>query len=702
MTERAGGFLWAARRRLAAGAILAALAGPAQALDHALLIGASHYDNAALNLQGPPNDVALLWRVLVSRGVDPAAIRVLAHGPSLAERGIAPVGRARRAAILREFERLSQIVLPGETVFIHLSGHGSQQPDAPGGDEADGLDEIFLPEDVGMWERRGPRDASVENALVDDEIGQALTQLRRRGAFVWFVMDSCHAGSGTRANDRWGIATRHVAPRRLGIVAAPASPRSAPADIEQRFEDFSEKAGDGGLVAFFAAKAEEEALEAPISVGTAETSPVHGLMTFALAEALGSMPEATFRDLALRILARYDGFTSLRTPTPVFEGPLDRPVLAAQSPERAQAFTGRRRAGRRAVTILAGALHGVTPETRFVLSDVAGDPLDADIAIKRIDLDQTVLNVKARGGQDVPLQMLARFESPPIRPHLRLRLAVEAGTDPVYQAQLRAALKRLAPGQLGGSDRLPDVWLRLAGERVYLLPALETLLPSDAQPHFQPMAIALSQPPTEVEAQLAAALDALRQGHRVRSFVAALGKPTQEAALQLKPHILRRARDDSTNRCPPKPAAGKIPAQAEPVAPQSVALLSDCDLILLQLTNLSDVPLDVTGYYLGAQGKATLLRSFKSGLRLAAGETLSLPPLSVSTHRYRSGLRPQPLPLGRDMLAFIAVERGRGADLSFVLGLGRLVEPGAEALPEELIDAASDSLSSAVFRWQTR
>ena len=64
------------------------------------------------------------------------------------------------------------------------------------GDETDGLDEIFLPVDIDKWINR---DAGVPNALVDDEIGDALDAIRDKGAFVWAVFDCCHSGTATRA-----------------------------------------------------------------------------------------------------------------------------------------------------------------------------------------------------------------------------------------------------------------------------------------------------------------------------------------------------------------------------------------------------------------------------------------------------------------------------------------------------------------------
>ncbi|MEL6236525.1 MAG: caspase family protein [Pseudomonadota bacterium] len=708
-----------AATRLAMLALLCGLAGGAAARDHALLIGAADYDDPELRLAGPTNDVVLLWRVLVGRGVAPDAIRVLAHGPALAEAGIAPVGRARRAPILAEFARLAERVAPGDSVFIHLSGHGSQQPDGPDGDEPDGRDEIFLPEDVGRWHPDAPAGARVENAIIDDEIGAALSLIRARGAFVWFVMDSCHAGTSTRAADRLGIVARHVPPQNLGIDWASAK-TDATADPAGRnpgtpdavFEPMTQTtllAEDGlaGLVAFYAASADEQALEAPMApaTGGAEEPPqVHGLLTYAMAEAMSALPDATHRDIALRIMGRYDSFRGI-TPTPVFEGPLDRPAPGAgPGPGQERMYPARRKPGRPAVTVLAGAFHGVTPDSRFVLTDAKGAPLPARIEIAAIGPDQTRLSVTAEPGGRVPLQMFARFEGPPRPATLQMGLLREPGTDPSRETLLRGVLARLdLPVQ--PDSAMPDLRLRLAGARLYLVPGFETNLPSEALPHFQPLSVPLDQPAAQIEADLAEAIDRFARAHSIADLAARLGTPARPDGLRLRAHVLAQTRDPETDRCPPKPAEGVVPPAARPVDAVAQPVLGDCDRILLELSNPGTHPIDVSGFYLTAKGDAVPIRLVQGGRRLAPGERLALPALTVSTHRYRDGRRPQPLPLGRQRIVFLAVERGPGADLSMTLGLDRLADPKADpTLPVPDLfsgDAEEDAspASAAIFRW---
>ena len=185
--------------------IFVCLAVCARAETRALLVGVSDYDDSIglADLKGPANDVALLRRVLKDRGV--SDITTLTNG---SDGGTAPT----RAAILGAFANLAEISKKGDFVYIHLSGHGTRQNDL-GGDETDGLDEVFLPSDTARAE---PGAGTIPNALVDDEIGRAVDAIRASGADVWLVMDSCHSGSGLRTAAP-GTASRYVDPATLGV-----------------------------------------------------------------------------------------------------------------------------------------------------------------------------------------------------------------------------------------------------------------------------------------------------------------------------------------------------------------------------------------------------------------------------------------------------------------------------------------------------
>ena len=172
--------------------VIALAAGNAKATGHALLIGVSDYPNLPkrLWLKGPANDVALMSDTLQGLGFEPQRIQKL----------VSRLGANReptRANIVLAMARLRLEVQPGDRVVLYFAGHGSQQPQpADHGKrptEADGLDEVFLPADVDRWQGAGSP-VAIPNALLDDEIGEWIDGVVDRGATVWAIFDTCHAG----------------------------------------------------------------------------------------------------------------------------------------------------------------------------------------------------------------------------------------------------------------------------------------------------------------------------------------------------------------------------------------------------------------------------------------------------------------------------------------------------------------------------
>ena len=159
---------------------------------YAVLVGVSKYPHlkSHLQLEGPVNDVVLMRQVLREKGFADDHIQVLAEGDQ--------TRLPTRNNILTTLTRLTEQVQADDFVFLYFSGHGSQQPIASAANkhrEPDGLDELFLPRDIGYWQDDV---GVVENAIVDDELNTVITTLRDKGAFTWAVFDSCHSGTMTR------------------------------------------------------------------------------------------------------------------------------------------------------------------------------------------------------------------------------------------------------------------------------------------------------------------------------------------------------------------------------------------------------------------------------------------------------------------------------------------------------------------------
>ncbi len=182
-------------------------------------------------------------------------------------------------------------------------------------------------------------DPFMPNVITDDEMAKALLAIRKTGAFVWLVFDSCHSGTITRgAPDEGDLVMRDIKPSDLGIPDEAFTVPAAADDDESATRaiplsaDVYEDAGDGsmgGLVAFFAAQSTETTPEKGYEVTLADGSVVkqnYGVFTHTIFSALARNPAMTYRQLAQSVLANYAAGNVLK-PTPLFEGQLDAPIF---------------------------------------------------------------------------------------------------------------------------------------------------------------------------------------------------------------------------------------------------------------------------------------------------------------------------------------------------------------------------------------
>jgi hypothetical protein len=292
---------------------------PARSETHALLVGVSDYPGLpkARRLAGPRNDVLLLRDMMRASGMAEHRIHLLADG-------VAGIELPTRGRILEKFSLLSRTVKTGDWVVVYLAGHGTQQPDASGL-EPDGLDEVFLPYDIGRWEK-GMN--SVRNSLVDKDIGTELGKLTATGARVWAIFDTCHAGDMAKGAAPNGKAQvwRRVLPFELGIMLPEEPPAAAASQqqatmVRQRNEDVRK----GRLVLFYASRPDEPAPEELESAGQQSqkgNQSWHGVFSYRLAQAMKKQPRGSFADWAKAVQLRYQE-ERRPFPHPYFVGELD-------------------------------------------------------------------------------------------------------------------------------------------------------------------------------------------------------------------------------------------------------------------------------------------------------------------------------------------------------------------------------------------
>ena len=323
--------------------------------NYALLIGANQYPNLEERwwLKGPANDVQLVAQYLTTEAPVPFA----SDNVTVLSDGVAGSTPPTLEAIRGAFANLTAEVQPGDFVYLHFSGHGTQAPALDPATELDGLDELFLPVDIGPW---SDQVGAVENALVDDEIGALIDGLRAKGANVWAVFDSCHSGTATRAvtSAEDDVRVRQLPPEALGIdvdaveVSRSVDPRATEAP-------FDGGAGEGSFVAFFAAQTNEVTPEKNLPRGKPGRKP-QGVFTWTLMETLAEYPNATYGQLGQEVLRRY-AVKNLAKSTPLFEGDLDQVVFGGESGARVSQWQAEvTDAG---FVIPAGTLHGLSEGT---------------------------------------------------------------------------------------------------------------------------------------------------------------------------------------------------------------------------------------------------------------------------------------------------------------------------------------------------
>lgn len=253
--------------------LCAAPAASAQrGMDSALLIGVSRYPALPqrLWLHGPDNDVSLLRELLLSQGMAAGRLQALSGAPT-------------RSEILAAMERLHQQARAGERLLFYFSGHGSQQPAGAPELEPDGLDEVLLPADVRAWQGVGATER-IANAILDDEIGAWIDRLVDRGAQVWAVFDTCHAGGMARGESSEtgpGPRVRALHPAELGL----SSLRQPASETAARPREAAARARSDGRTLLFAGRSHERVREEWMPKGgSLAATRLHGVFTWHLAQ----------------------------------------------------------------------------------------------------------------------------------------------------------------------------------------------------------------------------------------------------------------------------------------------------------------------------------------------------------------------------------------------------------------------------------
>jgi hypothetical protein len=551
--------------------------------NHALLIGANQYPALEERwwLKGPANDVQLVAQYLTTDAPVPFApgnVTVLSDGV---------VGSAAPtlAAIREAFAKLTAEVEPGDFVYLHFSGHGTQAPALDPATELDGLDELFLPVDIGPW---SDEVGAVENALVDDEIGALIDGLRAKGANVWAVFDSCHSGTATREVDSVedDVRVRQLPPEALGIdVDAVEVSRSVDPRVTEA--PFDGGAGEGSFVAFFAAQTNEVTPEKNLPKGKPGRKP-QGVFTWTLMETLAEYPNATYGQVGQEVLRRY-AVKNLAKSTPLFEGDLDQVVFGGEGGARVSQWSAE--VSDAGLVIPAGTLHGLSEGTVLaVMGSAAASDAEAlgYVELTSVETFSSIGRAVEKEGKvlpsDLPKGVTLRRQDEDLDFTLTVALPV-GGTGPADAVlSVLAELQEAAGARLSfvASDQEAD--LRLAvlpdsprPDAIWVLPS--TGLAEDLA--ITPSVSTGDKTGAELAAMLADTLVTMARAQNLLKLAGAVGASNPDVEVEL----LTRTPEDRTLR--PLPFA-PVPT-----------LLPDDEVHVLARNN-SDGPVDVNVLYIGA------------------------------------------------------------------------------------------------------
>ncbi|MGL4649014.1 MAG: caspase family protein, partial [Caldilineaceae bacterium] len=415
----------------------------------ALLIGINTYapDSRVPPLQGCANDVLALRQTLLRRAILPEShLRTLVNE------------QASRTAVIGAWrEHLRDKVAPGDTAWIHFSGHGSRARSRDPS-EHDGYDETLV-----LWDSRLPGGWD----LLDKEVAVLIAEVEAKGAQVMLFLDCCHAGGATRA-DRSSLepAVRACLPD--------ARPR-APGTLLGRATRGETASSSALLVAacLETQKAREHAQPVQSDLG----APIwHGALTWCFLRLLEREPVAQpwarlFPILAAQVRSLYP------QQTPQLTGPIDLPLFggaasgALSSPTLRllevrtgeHATTQMRVDGGAALGILAGARlqvdDGARPLAATVLSTTVADAWAALDSPPEAPLTPGApVTLLAYGGEEAAAGVLAAPAA--LRAHLR------AGGSPLLRLARTQTAQFRVPRQPAGSGQSicdaggePLVWL---------------------------------------------------------------------------------------------------------------------------------------------------------------------------------------------------------------------------------------------------
>ena len=687
--------------RTSALAVVTAIAyvAPSLAADrYALLVGVSAYPTLKeeMQLRGPQNDVVLMRDLLKTQGFAEGNIRVVANGVATAN------ASPTRAIILAELKAVADRAKTGDFVYLQFGGHGSQQPSRPGKviPEPDGLDEIFLPVDIGPWNGAV---GSVQNAIRDDELGAAIDAIRAKGAFVWAVFDACHSGNITRGGSDDETRLRKADPAALGIPQklldqaqddAVVKTRGAPATNapEKRGALSASQSSSptmGGYVYFYAAQTTETTPEKPLPAGNPERKP-YGVFTYTLAQVITTNPGISYRQASERVLQLYAA-QNLRGVTPVFEGSgIDAPLFGQKAGEPIRQWRITTATG--GVEIQAGNLHqfgvgaifAVLPNAASKDTDVVGYLKADKVDVVKSILSPTKYADKAELAMaDLPRDAVVRLVNRNVSMTLKVSLPSDRPSKPIYTSalrlldQLKSATGEGLKIEWVAANQPADARLALADDQLWFVSPDGAWIKTGQ--NKTPSITLAKKSDEELRAIVMASLQSIGKANNLFKVGSLSGGGTSGLSDKVDAKFF-------VTRAAGSPNAGK----REEISTTQVPTLAPGDRLQLIIRNNHTKPLDVTVLGIDARHGITLLypASANESNRIHPRDSLPIPgdgqePIEMND-----------LTSGRESIVIIAVEAQPNTS---AVNLGFLEQPSLDATRGEATVRSSDAGQQSVI-----
>lgn len=649
--------------------LLLLLTTESSARNWALLIGVSGYPYIS-QLQGPRNDVTIMWRLLNTMGFRTNDMIVLSDGLPQSDQFPKVTARPTRAAIVRAITDLSKRVRVKDFVYVHISSHGSEQPKSATDPTPQPFDrnQVMLPFDVHPSSTGA---MTIPNGLIDEDLGQLLDLLRTKGANVFIVVDMCHAGTATRA----GLTARYVDPADLGIRFPAGSRRGMARSDQARPVLVHSVTGGGSLTAFFAVNSAQLSYEksfvgyAPPLVGPEQTL---GVFTFLLHRALSHFHGRTYRDLANDIIRELDsGVAGHGLPLPVFEGNVDDVLFAGSNAATGEGWPARYEGS--FIQISAGRLHDlVEGSTVALLKDSRNNgPVLAEATVTAANATESRASLRPGGkAPDGPtfwarpieraVSLTYRVSEPP-PDHIRKPAGDAAAVAVQSLKQQHAQDQRIALEWLPAGAPDADFRLWVADQRMWITGSTGELHTDVSQPDASP-SIPLSGTKDASKQllgeiwQLARAQDLVRiaQNATIRSKLIdaslerfSIGEQGPEAGRDCPDaHFYETILDNP---------AGRLKPVSEEVVP-----VNHCDLIAIKLRSNSTKFVDAAALYVDAHGGIQMIKPSGSvsdcGISLPPGSSAS----TVAATRIVVWNGGHPVTVGIERIVIVAIERPTG------------------------------------------